>query len=370
MRWRPAARACDARRSGRGTGTAAFGQAKHAQRERRARSDRGVERGARRVSALVRRARPRVARARRRRRSRRRRPRPSSRSRCSTSNRRWCASRCGSTASASRCGPSARACSGSSTHDQRVSEHVGGGWFGPDSSVAPYRRAAHRRARARARSQGQLDAGPLPRRARDRWLGSGCRARRAHASTEHSHAGRLPSGVQTLMVLPGTVIRTEPKWVARELAVDRERLLPRHDPSQIDDAWAASRLRRRRRARARLRRRSTIRRAACTARTKRRRRRRRSRANAQLPRGHVPVRVAAGRADRLSARRRMMASSRPRRTPGWFTVAFDTPWGPITLHAHEARASTIARDVWSARARRLLRRLRRSVRRVRRRRRR
>lgn len=50
-------------------------------------------------------------------------------------------------------------------------------------------------------------------------------------------SGRIPTGRPTLMVTPGTVIRTEPQWTARELAVTANGYFL-DEIKSIDDAWA------------------------------------------------------------------------------------------------------------------------------------
>ena len=64
----------------------------------------------------------------------------------------------------------------------------------------------------------------------------------ADAGPRRDRVGRIPSGRRTLMVIPGAVIRTEPKWAARALAmaVDGQFLdtVQELDPAWVEVAYA------------------------------------------------------------------------------------------------------------------------------------
>jgi len=88
------------------------------------------------------------------------------------------------------------------TREQRVSAD-GGGWFGPDSGFEPYaelrtgahvRVLGHKETRAQIRYLGALEI--------DGWVPDTALTERTR--DEHRNAGRFPSGMQSLMVLPGT----------------------------------------------------------------------------------------------------------------------------------------------------------------------
>ncbi|MEP6866116.1 MAG: hypothetical protein ABJE66_36185 [Deltaproteobacteria bacterium] len=215
------------------------------------------------------------------------------------------------------------------THEQRVSENQGGGWLGPDSGVSPYaelrsgarvRVLGHKATWTQVRYLGALEI--------DGWVPDAALTERTRG--EHHNAGRFPSGMQSLMVLPGTVIRTEPKWVAQEIAVVANGyLLDVIQP--VDEAWSAvayedgdvrvrgyaskhdppGQVHRPHEADTPL--------PGITA-------------NAQLPRGTCLYGSQHGEpiGFLLAAHDGELSSSR---TPGWFTLSFDTPWGPITFMA-------------------------------------
>jgi hypothetical protein len=98
------------------------------------------------------------------------------------------------------------------THDQRI-EPLGPPVIGGDVEVvlragAMVRRLAHRDHATQIRYLGALQVeGWVP----DAVLGDRAPARDA--------VGRIPTGRKTLMVIPGAVIRTEPRWAASELAL-------------------------------------------------------------------------------------------------------------------------------------------------------
>jgi hypothetical protein len=243
------------------------------------------------------------------------------------------------------------------THEQRVSETKGGGWFGPDSGIAPY---AELRTGAHVRVLGHKDAWTQVRYLGaleiDGWVPDAALTERSR--DEHRNPGRFPNGMQSLMVLPGTVIRTEPKWVAPELAVVANGYLldviqpvaspalpggaapPQGGAGLIDEAWSAVAYEdgdvRVRGYASKHDPPGQVHRPhepdapppAITA-------------NAQLPRGTClyasqgsePIGFV------LAAHDGELSSAR---TPGWFTVSFDTPWGPITFMARGSSELSLA----------------------------
>jgi hypothetical protein len=224
------------------------------------------------------------------------------------------------------------------THEQRVSENMGGGWFGPDSGVAPY---AELRTGARVRVLGHKDTWTRVRYLGaleiDGWVPDAALTERTR--DEHRNAGRFPSGMQSLMVLPGTVIRTEPKWVAQELAVVASGyLLDVIQP--VDEAWSAIAYEdgdvRVRGYASKHDPPGQVHRphepdTAPPAIT----------ANAQLPRGTCLYASQQGEpiGFLLAAHDGELSSAR---TPGWFTLSFDTPWGPITFMARGSSQLSLA----------------------------
>src|SRR5207248_8693127 len=73
---------------------------------------------------------------------------------------------------------------------------------------ARVRKLAHRDGATQVRYLGALEV--------DGWVPDDALADRGEP---HTAGGRVPTGRQTLMVMPGAVIRTEPQWAGRELAV-------------------------------------------------------------------------------------------------------------------------------------------------------
>jgi hypothetical protein len=113
--------------------------------------------------------------------------------------------------------------------DQRI--HVRGGpGVGSDIEVvlragATVRRLGHRDRSTHIRYLGALQV--------EGWVPDGALADRGRA---RDGAGRIPTGRKTMMVIPGAVIRAEPRWAASELAImangyflDMIR--------ELDDAW-------------------------------------------------------------------------------------------------------------------------------------
>jgi hypothetical protein len=224
------------------------------------------------------------------------------------------------------------------THEQRVSANMGGGWFGPDSGLAPY---AELRSGARVRVLGHKDTWTQVRYLGaleiDGWIPDAALTERT--LDEHHNAGRFPSGMQALMVLPGTVIRTEPKWVAQELAVVANGyLLDVIQP--VDEAWSVIAYED-----------GDVRVRGYASKHDPPGQVHRPHeaetpppmitANAQLPRGTCLYASQQGEpiGFLLAAHDGELSSAR---TPGWFTLSFDTPWGPITFMARGSSELALA----------------------------
>jgi hypothetical protein len=213
-------------------------------------------------------------------------------------------------------------------HEHRVSEYAGGGFydFSDEAPVAELRPGArvrmlgHRDTSTQIRYLGELEI--------DGWVPDSALVDRTTA--DPSTMGRIPTGQPTLMVTPGTVIRSEPKWVARQIAVMANGYFV-DTIKEIDDAWAlvgyedgdihvrgfASRRDPPERvhkpheaevAPAVITANATIAKGTCLY---------------AKPRGEPIGFVIEDRAAEFAATR----------TSGWFTVAFDTPWGPLTFAA-------------------------------------
>ena len=119
--------------------------------------------------------------------------------------------------------------------DQRVEERPGGG-FTPLGTApiearlratALVRRIAHQRTWTKIRYAGALEI--------NGWVPD-------DALTDHTRAGRqplgrIPTGRTTLAVFPGAVIRAEPHWAARELAVMANGYFL-DEVTPVDDAWS------------------------------------------------------------------------------------------------------------------------------------
>jgi hypothetical protein len=121
--------------------------------------------------------------------------------------------------------------------DQYVATHPGGGdvfVYGADPIAvvlhanARVRQLGHKDGWTQVRYLGSIEV--------DGWLPDDAIGERT-ASDMASTLGRIPTGRPTLMVTPGTVIRTEPQWSARELAVTANGYFL-DEIKNIDDAWA------------------------------------------------------------------------------------------------------------------------------------
>jgi hypothetical protein len=115
------------------------------------------------------------------------------------------------------------------TRDQRI-EVLGVPPVGSDAEVvlhagAIVRRLAHRNRSTQVRYLGALQV--------EGWVPDGVLADRG---PPHDGTGRIPTGRKTLMVIPGAVIRTEPRWAASELAIMASGYFL-DTIRELDDAW-------------------------------------------------------------------------------------------------------------------------------------
>jgi hypothetical protein len=113
--------------------------------------------------------------------------------------------------------------------DQRI-EVLGAPATGGDIEVvlragAMVRRLAHREHATQVRYLGALQV--------EGWVPDAVLADRGHA---RDGAGRIPTGRKTLMVIPGAVIRSEPRWSASELAIMASGYFL-DTIREVDDAW-------------------------------------------------------------------------------------------------------------------------------------
>ncbi|HUS29070.1 MAG TPA: hypothetical protein VMZ53_11185 [Kofleriaceae bacterium] len=91
---------------------------------------------------------------------------------------------------------------------------------------ARVRRIAHEGSRTKIRYVGALEV--------EGWAADDAIADRGAAG--RAGGGRVPTGHKTLMVTPGTVIRTEPKWIGKQLAVMNQSYFL-DTINQLDDGW-------------------------------------------------------------------------------------------------------------------------------------
>lgn len=215
------------------------------------------------------------------------------------------------------------------TREQRVSERVGGGWFGPDAGVAPYAElhtGAHVRVLGHRDKEAWTQVRYLGALEIDGWVPDAALTERTREL--HHNIGRFPTGMQALMVLPGTVIRTEPKWIADQLAIVASGyLLDVIQP--VDEAWSAIAYEdgdiavrgyaSKQDPPGQVHRPHPVDTppAAVTP-------------NAQVPRGTCLYATQDGEpiGFLLATHDGELSSAR---VPGWFTLSVDTPWGPITF---------------------------------------
>lgn len=124
---------------------------------------------------------------------------------------------------------------GIAVHDQQISESPGSGFWDP-SSDAPF---AEVRAGAHVRMLGHHDTWTQVRYLGaleiDGWMPDA--ALEDRTTEDHSAGGRMPTGLPTLLTTPGTVVRTDAKWVARELAVMANGYFL-DTIKELDDVWS------------------------------------------------------------------------------------------------------------------------------------
>jgi hypothetical protein len=121
------------------------------------------------------------------------------------------------------------------TRDEQVSSYGGGGFhdFSTDAPFAELHAGAHvrvlghRETWTQVRYLGSLEI--------DGWVPDRVLADRT--SSDASGHGRISTGLPTLMVTPGTVVRAEPKWTGDELAVMANGYFL-DTIKEIDDEWA------------------------------------------------------------------------------------------------------------------------------------
>jgi hypothetical protein len=112
--------------------------------------------------------------------------------------------------------------------DQRIDGDFGGG---PDPievvlhTGTGVRRLAKRDGRTQIRYVGAVEV--------EGWVPDEVLAERGKAGR---HSGRVYSGRKQLMVTPGSIIRTEPRWMGKQLAVMNEGFFL-DTIKEIDDAW-------------------------------------------------------------------------------------------------------------------------------------
>jgi hypothetical protein len=115
------------------------------------------------------------------------------------------------------------------THDQRI-DPLGVPSARGEAEVvlrtgAMVRRLAHRERSTQVRYLGALQV--------EGWVPDAALADHGRA---HDGAGRIPTGRKTLMVVPGAVIRSEPRWAASELAIVANGYFL-DTIREVDDAW-------------------------------------------------------------------------------------------------------------------------------------
>jgi hypothetical protein len=230
-------------------------------------------------------------------------------------------------------------------HDQLVSEYAGGGFFDPRSDApfaelhagAPVRVLGHKDTWTHVRYLGALEI--------EGWVPDAALVDRT--KLDRSRMGRVPTGLPTLMVTPGTVVRSEPKWGTRELAVMANGYFLDTE-EELDEAWSRVAYED-----------GDIRVRGFASRRDPPGRVHRPHepdqppaqitANATLARGTCLYDTVHGEPiGFLTANH--AAELAPSRSPGWFTVALETPWGPITFAAQGASDHELATCVPSAAA--------------------
>jgi hypothetical protein len=114
--------------------------------------------------------------------------------------------------------------------DEKVAQHPGGGGMPADKAAvlragAPVKRLAHKDTWTQVRFTGAVEIeGWVP----DAALGESAPAQRS---------GRYPAARRTQMAMPGTVIRAEPRWGTRQLAVMANGFYL-EAVREVDEAWS------------------------------------------------------------------------------------------------------------------------------------
>jgi hypothetical protein len=91
---------------------------------------------------------------------------------------------------------------------------------------AQVRRLAHEESRTKIRYVGALEV--------EGWVPDDALSDRGRAG--RTRGARVPTGRKALMVTPGTVIRTEPRWIGKQLAVVNQSYFL-DSVKQLDDGW-------------------------------------------------------------------------------------------------------------------------------------
>jgi len=217
---------------------------------------------------------------------------------------------------------------GIASHDQLIGESAGGG-FWDASSDAPF---AELRSGAHVRVLGHHDNWTQVRYLGaleiDGWMPD--TALRDRTTSDHSVGGRMPTGLPTLLTTPGTVVRAEPKWVAREIAVMANGYFL-DTIKEIDDVWAQVGY-----EDGDIRVRGFVSRRDPPGRVHKPH-------EAEVGTPTITANATVAKATCLYASQHgepigflldaHAAEISSGRSPGWYTVTFDTPWGPITFAA-------------------------------------
>ena len=212
--------------------------------------------------------------------------------------------------------------------DQLVGESAGGGYWDAsnDAPFAEIRGGAHVRVLGHRENWTQVRyLGALEI---DGWMPDTALGDRT--TNDHSVGGRMPTGLPTLLTTPGAGVRAEPKWIAREIAVMANGYFL-DTIKEVDDVWSQvgyedgdirvrgyvsrqdppGRVHKPHEAEVAapaITPNATVAKATCLYASQH-----------GEPIGFV-----------LDARAAEISSGR---SPGWYTVTFDTPWGPITFAA-------------------------------------
>jgi hypothetical protein len=221
------------------------------------------------------------------------------------------------------------------TRDQRVAERAGAGFTAYSAepvearlrATALVRRLGHEDHWTRIRYLGAVEV--------DGWVPDDALV--DHAPGGKTPTGRIPTGRSTLSVFPGVVIRSEPRWGARELAVMANGYFV-DAIRDVDEAWvevayedgdvAVHGFVSRRDPPGRVHRPHEGDGPALVT------------TNATAPSGTCLYAREAGEPIGYLVGDREVALDATR--PGWFALTIDTPWGPLTFAARGATETELA----------------------------